>query len=137
MPLHAQQTVLRDDAVFHDQLAGGGTTDAHLVLGLADVEAGIGALHDEGADLLLLAAALVGDKTGDGDDDEHIGKAGVGDEDLGAVQLPVVALVSTAKVCWPWASVPAPGSVRPKAPIHSPLHSLGRYFSFWAGVPFS
>ena len=93
LALDAEQTILRDDAVFHDQLAGGGTTDAHLVLGLADLEAGIGALYDEGADLLLLAAALVGDKTGNSDDDEHIGKAGVGDEDLGAVQLPVVALI--------------------------------------------
>ena len=65
-----------------------------LVLGLADLEAGIGALNDEGADLLLLAAALVGDKAGDGNDDEHIGKACVRDEDLGAVQLPVVALVN-------------------------------------------
>ena len=42
----------------------------------------------------LLAAALVGDKAGDGNDDEHIGKACVRDEDLGAVQLPVVALVN-------------------------------------------
>ena len=32
---------------------------------------------------------------------------------------------------------PAPGSVRPKAPSHSPLHSLGRYFAFCSGVPFS
>ena len=44
---------------------------------------------------------------------------------------------STAKVCWPWASVPAPGSVRPNAPTHSPLHSLGRYLAFCSGVPFS
>ena len=43
----------------------------------------------------------------------------------------------TAVVCCPWASVPAPGSVSPKAPIHSPEHSLGRYFFFCSSVPFS
>ena len=37
--------------------------------------------------LFLLAAALVGDKTGNGNDDEHIGITGIGDEDLGAVQI--------------------------------------------------
>ena len=74
LALDAEQTILRDDAVFHDQLAGGGTTDAHLVLGLADLEAGIGALYDEGADLLLLAAALVGGQAADQDEpseEEH------------------------------------------------------------------
>ena len=34
----------------------------------------------------------------------------------------------TAVVCWPEASVPAPGSVRPKAPIFLPLSRSGRYF---------
>ena len=43
----------------------------------------------------------------------------------------------TAVVCCPCASVPAPGSVRPKAPIHSPEQSLGRYFCFCSSVPFS
>ena len=33
--------------------------------------------------------------------------------------------------------VPAPGSVRPKAPSHSPLQSFGRYLAFCSGVPFS
>ena len=36
---------------------------------------------------------------------------------------------STAVVCWPWASVPAPGSVRPNAPIHSPEHTPWLYWS--------
>ena len=43
----------------------------------------------------------------------------------------------TAMVCWAEASVPALGSVRPKAPIHSPEQSLGRYFALCSGVPFS
>src|SRR5699024_756556 len=88
--LDAQQAVLGDQAVFHDQLAGGGAADAHLLLGLADLEAGVGALDDEGGDLLGLAAALVHHGAGDGNDDEHVGKACVGDKDLGAVQQPAV-----------------------------------------------
>src|SRR5699024_8981090 len=88
--LDAQQAVLGDQAVFHDQLAGGRAADAHLLLGLADLEAGVGALDDEGGDLFGLAAALVQHGAGDGNDDEHIGIAGVGDEDLGAVQQPAV-----------------------------------------------
>ncbi len=52
-----------------------------------------------------------------------------------STQLPFSSF--TAVVCWPWASVPAPGSVRPKAPIHSPEHSLGRYFCFCSSVPYS
>ena len=45
---HAQHTILRDTAILEDQLAGGRTTDAHLILSLADGEARIGALNDEG-----------------------------------------------------------------------------------------
>ena len=44
---------------------------------------------------------------------------------------------STAVVCCMAASVPALGSVKPKAPIHSPEASLGRYFIFCSSVPFS
>ena len=39
---------------------------------------------------LVLRAALVQHGAGNGNDDEHIGKTGVGDEDLGAVQQPAV-----------------------------------------------
>ena len=42
---------------------------------------------------------------------------------------------STAFVCCPWASVPAPGSVRPKAPSFLPDARSGRYLAFCAGVP--
>ena len=51
-------------------------------------EAGEGALHDEGGQ-----AALTSGLVGHGDDDEHIGVTGVGDEDLGAVQDVVLALL--------------------------------------------
>ena len=44
---------------------------------------------------------------------------------------------STAVVCCIAASVPALGSVRPNAPIHSPEASLGRYFIFCSSVPCS
>ncbi len=42
---------------------------------------------------------------------------------------------STAFVCCPCASVPAPGSVRPNAPIFRPLARSGRYFCFCSSVP--
>ncbi len=102
LALLAQQAVLGDNAVLHNQLTGGGALDAHLLLVLAHGEAGVGALHDEGGDLLLLAAALVGGNAGDGKDHEHVGVAGVGDEDLGAVggiQFSPFSS-STAVVCW-------------------------------------
>ena len=41
----------------------------------------------------------------------------------------------TAVVLIEAASVPAPGSVRPKQPISSPLMMPGRYFFFCASVP--
>ena len=44
---------------------------------------------------------------------------------------------STAVVLWPLASVPAPGSVRPKAPIFLPASRSGKYFFFCSSVPFS
>ena len=44
---------------------------------------------------------------------------------------------NTAVVCCPAASVPAPGSVKPKAPIFLPEHKSGKYLAFCAGVPFS
>ena len=87
----AQQAVLGDLAVLKDQLAGGGAADAHLLLVLAHGEAGIGALHDEGGDLLHRAAPLVGVGAGDGEHHEHVGVARVGDENLGAVQDVVFA----------------------------------------------
>ncbi len=42
----------------------------------------------------------------------------------------------TAFVCTPWASVPAPGSVSPNAPIFLPLARSGRYFFFCSSVPY-
>ena len=43
--------------------------------------------------------------------------------------------MSSATVFCMAASVPAPASVRPKAPSFSPLHSPGRYFCFCSSVP--
>ena len=40
----------------------------------------------------LLGVLFIGDDAGNGNDDEHIGKAGIGDEDLGAIEDPVVAI---------------------------------------------
>ena len=41
----------------------------------------------------------------------------------------------TAIVCCPAASVPAPGSVKPKAPIFLPVAKSFKYFSFWSLLP--
>ncbi|CDC68935.1 putative uncharacterized protein [Oscillibacter sp. CAG:155] len=60
---------------------------AHLVLHLADGEAGKAALDDESGQPLV-ALGLVGH----GKDHEHAGLGAVGDEDLGAVDHVVVAL---------------------------------------------
>ncbi len=43
--------------------------------------------------------------------------------------------IFTARVRWSAASEPAPGSVSPKQPNHSPLHSRGRYARFCSSVP--
>src|SRR5215207_7037304 len=40
-----------------------------------------------------------------------------------------------ARVFWFAASEPVSGSVRPKQPSHSPLHSLGWYLCFCSSVP--
>ena len=41
----------------------------------------------------------------------------------------------TAMVRSPEASLPEPGSVRPHAPIHSPVESLGSHFFFCSLFP--
>ena len=92
LALLTQQVLLGNDAVLKDQVAGGGAADAHLLLVLAHGEALVSALHDERGQLLGLAAPLLND-AGDGDDDEHVGIARVGDEDLGAVEHPVPVLI--------------------------------------------
>ncbi len=60
--------------------------------------------------------------SGGGDGKDHIGVrlGGVGDEDFAAVEDVVVALEDGGGLSPP-ASDPALGSVRPKAPIFSPL----------------
>ena len=83
-----QLAVFRDAAVLEDKLGGGAAADTHLLLLLADAEARVGLLDDEGADALG-AEALVGH----GDDDEHVGVAAVGDENLAAVEHPVVTVL--------------------------------------------
>ena len=83
----AQLAILRDAAVFEDKLCRGRAADTHLLLLLADAEAGVGLLDDEGADALG-AQALVGH----GDDDEHVGVGAVGDENLASVEHPLVAV---------------------------------------------
>ncbi len=74
--------------LLEDKLGGGAAADTHLLLLLADAEARVGLLDDEGADALG-AEALVGH----GDDDEHVGVGAVGDENLAAVEHPVVTVL--------------------------------------------
>ena len=75
--------------VLEDERAGRGAADAHLVLFGPDGEAGRVALDDEAGELLAVDL---------GEDDEHVGEAGVGDELLRAVEDPVLAVgESTAR----------------------------------------
>ena len=53
LALFAQQVLLGDDAVLKDQVAGGAAADAHLLLMLADGEAGEVLLDDEGRDAVV------------------------------------------------------------------------------------
>ena len=64
--------------------------DAQLILGLADGESGEALLDDESGDAVV-TLALVGHR----EDDERVCIAAVGDEDLSAVQEPVVAHVDS------------------------------------------
>ena len=79
LALLAQHTILGDDAILEDQVAGRGTANTHLLLVLALREALVVLLHDESGDLLHGAAALVDDLAGDGDDDEGISHVAVQD----------------------------------------------------------
>ena len=78
--LLAQQTVCRQMNVLKDQLSGLGTTDAHLVLDLADGEARVVLVNDERRNALV-ALGLVGHSK------YNVGicTAAAGDEHLGAV----------------------------------------------------
>ena len=91
LALLAQHTILGDDAVLEDQVAGGAAADTHLLLVLTLSEAGVGLFHHEGGNLLHGTATLIGGLTGDGDDDEGISHVAVGDEALGAVEDVVLA----------------------------------------------
>ena len=83
----AQQLVVRDAAVLQDHLGGVAGADADLGLLVALAQArGLGADHERG----LAAVAELG--VDGGDDHVHVGDAAVGDEDLGAVQDPLVAV---------------------------------------------
>ena len=66
---------------------------AHLLLDLADFEAGELLLDDEGGDPAARAKlAVVG-----GEDDQHVGERAVGDPHLAAVEHPLVALASRGR----------------------------------------
>ncbi len=84
----ADHPVARDAHVVEEQLAGGGALDAELALLLPEGEAGVGLLHDEGADVRATPAVGVGDRQ----DGVVLGHTGVGDPRLLAVEHPVVAV---------------------------------------------
>ena len=66
--------------VVENELAGSGCAKTHLILRLRDGEALQTSLEDEGADA---SGALL--LVGHGENDENVGCAGIGDEDLAAV----------------------------------------------------
>jgi len=70
----AEDVCGRHAAVFQNQLAGGGGSDAELVLLFANGEAGEVLLDDEGGD-----AFVAGGRVERGEYDEGTGFAGVGD----------------------------------------------------------
>ena len=85
--LAAEQVLDRDAAVLEDHLGGVRGADAELRLLLALAQAGGALADDEGG----LAAGAEGRVDG-GDDDVDVGDAAVGDEDLGPVEDPLVAV---------------------------------------------
>ena len=87
-----------------------------------DLEAGGAAVHEEARDALLRPACGLLLAGGDEHDDE-VGEVRVGDEVLGAVHDPVVA-VGRAH-CMPRTSEPAPGSVK---------HCMPRFVGARAGL---
>ena len=91
LALLTQHTVLGNDAILEDQVAGRTAANTHLLLVLALREALVVLLHDERGDLLHAATALVNGLAGDGDDHEGVSYVAVGDEALGAVQNVVLA----------------------------------------------
>ena len=133
---HAQHTILRDTAILEDQLAGGRTTDAHLILSLADGEARIGALNDESRAQLGGTALLIQNAVGDSDDDKDISETGVSDEDLGAIQDPAVILfLGNGLLTLCIGTSARLGQAESAQPLAAA--QLGRYFAFCSGVPFS
>ncbi len=87
LTLFAQQVLLRHDAVFKNQIAGGAAANAHLLLVLTHGEAGEGFFHDEGGDTMV-AGLLIGH----GEHHKGVGHGAVGDKALGAVKYIVVAI---------------------------------------------
>ncbi len=91
LALCTQQILLGDMAVREDQLIGGRTADTHLLLLRTEGKAGRTLLHDERRNLLLNPAALL-NLAGHGDNDVYVSLFTVGNEALGTVQNPLVAL---------------------------------------------
>ena len=93
-------------------------------------------LHDERGDACWLPLRL-SVTSGNSDDDEDISIAGVGDEDLGAVQDVVVALIRQRWSAGPEHRCRRRARSGRKRPAIRRQHSLGRYFAFCSAVPFS
>ena len=91
LALLAQQILLGDLHVVEDQLGGGRGADAHLVVVIAEGEALPPLFHDEGGD-------TTGADVRGGHREDHIGVGlgRVGDEDLAAVEEPVITLVQSS-----------------------------------------
>ena len=85
----ADDPVAGDAHVVEVQLAGRAALDAELALLLAEGEARVGLLDDEGADVVAARAVRVGH----GEDGVVLGDTGVRDPRLLAVEDPVVAVL--------------------------------------------
>src|ERR1700740_3197999 len=88
----AEDVLARYTAVFEHELRGVAGAHAELVLFLAGADAGAVHLDGEGGDAVLLVFAV-----GDGEDDGDVGVTRVGDEVLGAVEDPAVAVLHAGR----------------------------------------
>ena len=89
--LLAQHVLLRDTAVGEDQLVSGRTLDTHLLFLGTEGKSGSSLLNDKGRDLLHLSASLLYD-AGNCDHDINICFFTIGDEALGTIDDPLIAI---------------------------------------------
>ena len=126
-----EHVAVREAHVGEEELGGVLRAQADLVERAPAGETGPVALDEEERHAFRPGAGL-----GLGRDDDDVGELTVRDEDLLAVQHPVVA-VADATVSMRCRSLPPRGSDIAIAPIASPKAISGSHFNFCSSVPYS